>query len=140
MNNCNFIGRLTKDPEIKTTKENKSVVNINIAINNRKDDTTFLNLILFSQTATLTHKYCKKGDLIGVSCIVKNNNWEDKTGNKHYDYTFIGNRVTFLSNKSNSINELKETEKTSKNESYDDTQIFADFGDSIEISDEDIAF
>ena len=53
---------------------------------------------------------------------------------------FMANRVDFLSSKSNSSSETKKVENEPKKEPIDNTQIYADFGDSIEISDEDIAF
>ena len=50
----------------------------------------------------------------------------------------MANRVDFLSSKSNSTTEPQTTKIEPKNESIDNTQIYADFGDSIEISDEDM--
>lgn len=96
MNNFIITARLTRDPETRYTKDNKAVTTINVAINNSKDDTTFLPITLFGKTAETVGKYCKKGDLIATSGMIRNNNWEDKDGNKHYDYQFIGNRVQFL--------------------------------------------
>ena len=91
-----FIGRITKDLELRYTKENKAVLDFVIAINNGKDDTSYIKLTSFGSVAELMAKYCKKGDLVGVQGLIKNHNWEDKNGNKHYDYTFLSNKVTFL--------------------------------------------
>ena len=91
-----FIGRITKDLELRYTKENKAVLDFVIAINNGKDDASYIKLTSFGSVAELMAKYCKKGDLIGVQGLIKNHNWEDKNGNKHYDYTFLATKVTFL--------------------------------------------
>ena len=136
-NNFFFIGRLTRDPELRYTSSNKAVTQIDLAIQNGKDDTTFVPITLFEKMAENVCKYCEKGDLIGFQGSVKNHNWEDNKGNKHYDYTFMANRMSFLQTKTNNQQEPKQTENVKKST---DEQIYADFGDSIEISDDDIAF
>lgn len=136
-NNFIFIGRLTKSPELRYTSSNKAVTQIDLAVQNGKDDVTFVPITLFGNIAENVHKYCEKGDQVGFQGIVKNHNWEDTKGNKHYDYTFMANRMSFLQTKSNNNQEPKQAENVKKST---DEQIYADFGDSIEISEDDIAF
>ena len=137
MNNTLFlIGRITKDLELRYTPNNKSVVNVSLAVNNAKDDTTFIDVSLFGQIAETTHKYCHKGDLMGVQAIVKNHNWEDKDGKKHYDYSFIANKVSFLSTKK----EKEAPKEKSNSEIIKDTMEgknpFEEFGEQISIDDD----
>ena len=127
MNNFLCTGRLTKNPELKYTTENKPICSIDIAINNGKDDTTFLPITIFGKMAEVTNEYCKKGDLVGITGIIKNHNWEDKEGKKHYDYSFIANRVQFLSTK-------QKEEKPVQNKGISD-EVFEEFGEQIEIDD-----
>lgn len=122
MNNFIITGRLTKETDVRYTKENKAVTTINVAVNNSKDDTTFLPITLFGKTAETVGKYCKKGDLIAISGMIRNNNWEDKDGNKHYDYQFIGNRIQFLTTNKEAIK---------KEEKLPD-KVFEQFSDIIE--------
>ena len=136
-NNFIFIGRLTKNPELRYTSSNKAVTQIDLAVQNGKDDVTFVPITLFGNIAENVHKYCEKGDQVEFQGIVKNHNWEDNKGNKHYDYTFMANRMSFLQTKTNNQQEPKQAENVKKST---DEQIYADFGDSIEISDDDIAF
>lgn len=136
-NNFIFIGRISKDLELRYTKDNKAVCEVNIAIQNGKDDTTFVPITTFGKTAENICEYARKGDLIGFQGILKNHNWEDQNGNKHYDYTFMANRMSFLQTKTNNQQEPKQAENVKKST---DEQIYADFGDSIEISEDDIAF
>ena len=126
MNNYMCVGRITKDIELKYTTSNKAVIRVMLAVNNGKDDTTFLPITVFGNMAETTHKYCKKGDLIGVYATIKNQNWEDSKGNKHYDYSFIANKISFLSSKA------KEIKEEAKKESHN---IFQEFGDMIEVND-----
>lgn len=136
MNSFNIIGRITQKPVLEYTRENKGVVKLNLAIRNSKDDTTFLPIKVFGKQAENIEKYCDKGTSLAIIGTIKNNNWE-KDGIKHYDYTFIAQNVEFLSKSTNSTTEEKKTENESKK---DNTQIYADFGDSIEISDDEICF
>ncbi len=136
-NNFFFIGRLTKSPELRYTSSNKAVTQIDLAVQNGKDDVTFVPITLFEKMAENVCKYCEKGDLIGFQGSVKNHNWEDAEGKRHYDYTFMANRMSFLQTKTNNQQEPKQAENVKKST---DEQIYADFGDSIEISDDDIAF
>ena len=121
-NNLILIGRITKDIELRYTPSNKAVAEISLAVNNGKDDTTFIRLTAFDKLAELVSKYCKKGDLIGTQSIIKNHNWEDKNGNKHYEYSFIINKISFLT-------------KANKEEvkKQDNTSVFSEFGDQLEI-------
>lgn len=120
------IGRITKDLELRYTTNNKAVVNIPLAINNGKDDTTFIDVVLYGNIAETTSKYCKKGDLIGVQAKVVNNNWTDKDGKNHYDYKFMGYKVSFLSTKKNEDNnQVEKTDNTN--------DPFREFGEQIEI-------
>ena len=122
MNNYICVARITKDIELRYTPSNKAVAEISLAVNNGKDDTTFIRLTAFDKLAELVSKYCKKGDLIGTQSIIKNHNWEDKNGNKHYEYSFIINKISFLA-------------KANKEEAkkQDNTSVFQEFGDSLEI-------
>ena len=121
------IGRITKNLELRYTTNNKAVVNIPLAINNGKDDTTFIDIVVYGNVAETTYKYCKKGDLIGAQATIKNNNWTDSNGNKHYDYKFMGYKVTFLSTKKETIEETKKEENTN--------DPFQEFGEQIGIDD-----
>lgn len=127
-NNLILIGKITKDIELRYTPSNKAVVQISLAVNNGKDDTTFIRLTAFDKLAELVSKYCKKGDLIGTQSIIKNHNWEDKNGNKHYDYSFIINKISFLAKG----NKQEETKQEEKKETHN---IFQEFGDMIEVND-----
>ena len=125
MNNVFLVGRITKDLELRYTPSNKAVVEISLAVNNGKDDTTFIKLTAFDKLAELVSKYSKKGDLIGTQSIIKNHNWQDKEGNKHYEYSFIVNKISFLA-KGNKQEEVKK---------QDNTNVFAEFGEQIEMVD-----
>lgn len=138
MNRFEITGRLVKDSETRFTKEGKGITTFTLAVNNTKDDTTFIKITTFGGTSDLVQKYCKKGDLILVDGMIKNNNYEDKDGNKHFEYIFIGNRIEFLSKVDNNIKNDKNGKKQVQN-GLDDNE-FKKFGEKIEIEDNELAF
>lgn len=132
MNNFIIAGRLTKEPELRSTKEGKSVAELNIALRNKKDDTTFLKITAFNQTADHVAKYCTKGDMLGIQGIIRNHNWTDKDNNKRYEYAFIANSIEFLSLKPKGNEEAPEEDPIPDNYNTDYT--------GIEIKDTDLPF
>ena len=131
MQNNLVIGRLTKDIELKYTSNNKAIAELNVAINNGKDDTTFLNITCFEKNAENVSKYCSKGDMIEVTFMIKNYKYTDKEGNNRSGFNFVANKVNFLStsNKKNT-SDIQTSNQT--NDPYEDM--------GIEISDEDMPF
>lgn len=138
MNKFEIIGRLTNEPETRFTTEGKGITTFTMAVNTTKDDTTFIKVTTFGATSELIQKYTHKGDMILVDGNIKNNNYTDKDGNKHFEYTFVGNRIEFLSRASKSSSEQKSAKKEPKNEL--DDKVFEEFGKSIEISEDELAF
>lgn len=135
MNNLFIVaGRITKDIELRYTPNNKAVCEVNIAVQNGKDDTTFIKVTIFGKVAETTAKYCKKGDLIGANGIIKNHDWEDKNGNKRYDYTFLANKVTFLSTKKEEHNE-NTTNNTITHDDLREDDPFQEMSEQVEIDD-----
>ena len=65
MNRCIFIGRLGQRPELRKTKSGQSVATISLAIKGR-EDTTWLRLNAWGQTAEFVSEYCDTGTLIAV--------------------------------------------------------------------------
>lgn len=136
MNNiCIALGRLTKTPELKYTTNGKKISEITLAIPNQKDDTTFINIMLFGNVAEALSRYCSKGDMIGCMYKVHNNNWEDKEGKKHYEYKFIGNKISFLSTKK--TNNTDNTKEVTKEEEVD---LFQEFANEIEVNESMLPF
>lgn len=83
--------------------------------------------------AETTNEYCQKGDILGIEYIVKNYNWEDEEGKRHFTYNFIANRVEFISKASKSTNKVETTQEQAKNSLNKD--VFEEFGDSVSIDD-----
>jgi len=134
MNKFEVIGRLTGEPETRYTAEGKGITTFTMAVNNR-EEVTYIKITTFGSTAELIQKYTHKGDMILIDGNIKNNNYEDKDGNKHYDYQFTGNRVEFLTR----ANKEEKKEEKKKSDIPSD-KAFEEFGKQIEISESEIAF
>ena len=78
-------GRLTADPELKTTNTGISVTSFSIAVNRRyrageETQTDFINIVAWRQTAEFITKYFKKGNMIGIEGSIQTRKYTDKNG------------------------------------------------------------
>lgn len=157
MNKAFLIGRLTRDPELRYSSSNAAIVNFSIAIdrqytnNQGQRETDFINIVAFQKQAENIKKYVTKGSLVAVDGRIQTRNYEDKDGKRVYVTEVVADRVQFLDtrNSSNATSNTNDDENVSPADFQTDTPIketnvsddvFADFGSSIEISDDDIAF
>lgn len=86
LNKCDFIGNLTRDPELRYTPNGSAVVDVGIAVNEsyKKNDewmetVTYVNLVGWSKLAEKVAAQYKKGDRIYVTSKLKIETWEDKS-------------------------------------------------------------
>lgn len=102
MNKVQLIGRLTKDPELRYSKNNIAVANYSIAVNDgygEKQQTQFINISTWGKSGEFVSKYFKKGQSIGIVGRLNSNNYEDKNGNKRYSLEVITEDIEFVGNK-----------------------------------------
>lgn len=109
MNSCNFTGRLTADPELKTTQSGLSVCSFTLAVARPrvKETTDFINFVAWRQSAEYLCKYGSKGNLVEVSGTLTSRAYEDKNGNKRVAFEVVADSLKLLSN--GNSNEPKET-------------------------------
>lgn len=80
MNNIILIGRLTKDPEMKASSNDKEYCLFSLAVNRpyEKGEADFFNCIAFNKTAEIINQYCKKGKQICIQGSIEFNKKDDK--------------------------------------------------------------
>ena len=141
MNNCILIGNLTKDPELRYTKENIPIANFNIAINRVKDGVDYIPIKVFNKQAENCQKYLTKGSKVAIDGVVRPGSYE-KEDKKHYTMEIVANRVIFLSNNTNTQGNTETSQNKLENiEKKTDGEILASlFQDDLEISDDDLPF
>lgn len=108
MNKFIILGRLTADPEIRYTNEGKAVARFNFAVNRRfhkegETEADFFSCVAFGKIAE-TFEKCSisKGTKLLIESEVRNNNYTDKDGVKHYNTQVVVNSFEFCESKSNS--------------------------------------
>ena len=111
MNKCIFLGRFTKDPEIKTIGANDTIIaNFTLAVNRKfkKDGqptADFPLCVAIGKKAENIEKYFSKGDEILVTTRMQNRSYEDKqTGGTRYITEYIVEDWDFTSGKKSSGN------------------------------------
>ena len=164
MNKAILIERLTRDPELRSTPAGRNVCQFSIAVNrtftnaNGDREADFINCVVWDKQAENLVKYQKKGNQIAVDGRIQTRNYEDKDGKRVYVTEILANNISFLdskgssagnSNSFNNFNNLPEPpiERNNNVASMPDIETvsvekdpFEAFGDSIEISDNDLPF
>lgn len=107
LNRCIFMGRLSKEPELRKTGSGVSVASFSLAVdrdvvskesNERKTD--FFDFVAWRGTAEFICKYFHKGDMICVECRAEQRSFEDKNGGgKRYVIEFNVENAYFAGSK-----------------------------------------
>ena len=141
MNKVCLTGRITKNIELKYNQNNVAITSFTLAVTrkfknkNGEYESDFINCIAYKSTAELLNKYIKKGDLLGIEGRIQTRNYEDKDGKRVYVTEVIVDSIDFLQSRKD---ESKQETENTKQKLSDD--VFSEFGSSIEITDDDVAF
>ena len=97
-------GRLTADPELKTTQNGVSVTSFSIAVDRRykqgeEKQADFINVVAWRGTAEFISKYFHKGSMIGIEGAIQTRKYQDKDGNNRTAFEVIANNVQFIESK-----------------------------------------
>lgn len=102
LNRVVLVGRLTKDPELKVSQSNISVVNFTLAVNrpftnsDGERGADFINIVTFRKQAENVSQYLKKGSLAGVDGRLQSRTYENKEGQRVYVTEVVADSVQFL--------------------------------------------
>lgn len=108
MNRVEFIGNLSKAPDVKQTTSGKTVCSLTIAVNRRYKDAQgnatadFFSVQAWEKLAELCARYLDKGNKVFVSGELRNRSYEAKDGSKRTVTEIIANEVEFLTPKTDS--------------------------------------
>jgi single-strand DNA-binding protein len=111
MNTVALVGRLTFEPELKTTPNGVSVLRFQVAVDRayqrageeRKAD--FIDCLAWRQQAEFISRYFHKGSMIAIEGSIQTDNFTDKSGNKRKSVEVVVNRASFCGSKSDSNNQ-----------------------------------
>ena len=155
MNKVFLIGRLTRDPELRYTGSNVPVASFSLAVNRNftnqsgEREADFINIVVWRKQAENVKNYLSQGSQVAIDGRIQTRSYDDKDGNKRYVTEVIADNVEFLGSKASNNNSSSDNQGPTP---YDfdtapdtkgtdvDNNPFADFGSSIEISDDELPF
>lgn len=139
MNKFIGLGRLTKNPELRSTQSGLKVASFTLAINRNfknkegKYDADFLNCQAFKNTAEFIEKYFKKGSMMAITARAQTRNYDDNDGKKRFVTEFIVEEVYFAGS-----NEKKNETSIEVPQNY--TSDYDTAESEVTLSDEDLPF
>ena len=102
MNKVILMGRLTRDPEVRYTQTNNTLVaSFSLAVNRRftregdAQTADFINIVAWGKTGEFCSKYFKKGQQVAVIGRIQTRTWEDQQGQKRYVTEVIAEETYF---------------------------------------------
>jgi len=110
LNQCSFIGRLGKSPEMRYTPAGKAIASFSIAVSEKwkdkqtgeqKEKTEWINIVAFGKLAEICGEYLEKGKQVFVQGKFKTDKYE-KDGVTKYSTKIVANDMKMLGSKSDS--------------------------------------
>ena len=148
INRVVLTGRLTRNPELKTTQNGLSVASFTLAVNKQFTDANgnrgadFINCVIWRKSAENLCKYTHKGSLIGIDGRLQTRSYDNNNGQKVFVTEVVVDSFSLLEPKS----ESQTNDQSSNNNSYSNANTatepdpFAGSGDTVDISDDDLPF
>jgi single-strand DNA-binding protein len=116
MNKVILVGRLTRDPEVKTTQNQVEFCSFTIAVDRNYKDASgerqadFISCVAWRQKAILLGQYFEKGSRIGIIGNLQSRNYDDKDGKKVYVTEALVDEIEFVDSKKDREEQREEPE------------------------------
>jgi len=151
INRVVLTGRLTRNPELKTTQSELSVASFTLAVNKQFTDANgnrgadFINCVIWRKSAENLCKFTHKGSLIGIDGRLQTRSYDNNNGQKVFVTEVVVDSFSLLESKNeNQTNNAGNTSNGYSNSSNanaaTESDPFADGGDTVDISDDDLPF
>ena len=107
LNSVSLMGRLTKDPDFRTTQSGTNVVSFTLAVDRdfqsggSEKQTDFVECVAWRNTAEFVSKYFRKGQMMALRGSLQSRKWEDKNGNSRVSWEVLTDSVYFCGDKKN---------------------------------------
>ena len=108
LNKVMIIGRLTRDPELRTTPSGANVCQMGVATSyvytnqatgQKVENTEFHNVVLWRKLGEIAHQYKKKGNQIYIEGRLQTRSWDAQDGQKKYRTEIIADNMIMLGSK-----------------------------------------
>ncbi|WP_047503141.1 single-stranded DNA-binding protein [Staphylococcus sp. ZWU0021] len=113
INRVVLVGRLTKDPEFRTTPSGVSIANFTLAVNRTftnaqgEREADFIDVVVFRKQAENVNNYLFKGHLAGVDGRIQSRSYENNEGKRIFVTEVVADSVQFMEPKSQSKSQSK---------------------------------
>ena len=93
LNQCQFIGNLGRDPEVRTFQNGDKVCNLRLAVSEKwkdkntgekKERTEWVSIAIFGPLVNVAESYLRKGSKVFVSGKMQTRKWQDQSGQDRY--------------------------------------------------------
>lgn len=114
MNQVNLLGRLSKDVELRFTREKgTAIANFTLAVNRKfkKDEADFISCVAIGKTAEIINRYFSKGSQIAISGNIRTGSYETQDGARRYTTNIVVESFDFISNNNKQENKANEFEE-----------------------------
>lgn len=128
INRVVLVGRITKDPELKSTQANISFVNFTLAVNRTFTDASgerqadFIGCVVWRKQAENLAQYIRKGALLGVEGRIQTRNYEAEDGTTRYITEVVCDSIQFLESRGERSDDYVQHEPTPRTELNDDDE------------------
>ena len=102
LNHIDIMGRLVRDPELRSTQSGVSVASFTVAVDRDfggrdggDKQTDFIDCVAWRQTGEFVSKYFRKGSMIVVSGRLQSRKWQDREGNNRTNWEVNADNVYF---------------------------------------------
>ena len=102
LNHITIMGRLTRDPELRSTQSGVSVTSFTVAVDRDfggrdggERQTDFIDCVAWRSTGEFVSKYFHKGSMIVVSGRLQSRKWQDRDGNNRTSWEINADNVYF---------------------------------------------
>ena|SRR5581483_546747 len=107
LNKVMLIGRLTRDPEVRTTPQGVTVASFGLATSrmwkddqgNRQDKTEFHNVVAWRKLGEICAQYLNKGKQVYIEGHLQTRSWDDQQGKKNYRTEVVADNMIMLGSK-----------------------------------------
>ena len=111
MNKVMLVGRLTRDPEMRTSTSGMQIASFSLAVNrnfrNKEGnvDADFINVVVFGKQAETIGKYVTKGQQLGVEGRIQTRSYDAQDGTKRYTTDVVIDNFEFVSGSNRNANQ-----------------------------------
>ena len=145
LNKIIIMGRLTRDPELKTTNNGKPVTKITLAVErdfgkDKEKETDFFDVVAWEKRAEFISKYFTKGQLVCVEGRLQRRQWEDDNCQKRYAFEILAESVYFAESKKNSERFVKSEALSDNDQGPGNDNMNMDFGGDFDPFADDLPY